>query len=58
MEILEGQQKEIKELRDELNKTKGLLTFIEANGMEEKINRLYELIKLIDQPKMRELLER
>jgi len=45
-------------LRDELNRTKGLLTFIEANGMEEKVNRLYEMIKLVDQPKVRELLEK
>jgi integrase/recombinase XerD len=58
MEMLEEQQKEIRELRDELNKTKGLLTFIEANGMEEKVNRLYELIELVDEPKMRETVEK
>jgi integrase/recombinase XerD len=58
MEILEDQQNEIKELRDELNKTRGLLTFIEANGMEDKVNRLYEMIKLMDEPKIKEMLER
>ncbi|VUT25118.1 MAG: hypothetical protein MASP_00843 [Candidatus Methanolliviera sp. GoM_asphalt] len=58
MEMLEGQQKEIRELRDKVNRTKGLLTFIEANGMEEKVNRLYKLIELMDEPKMRELLEK
>lgn len=58
MEMLEDQQNEIKELRDELNKTRGLLTFIEANGMEDKVNRLYEMIKLMDEPKIKEMLER
>jgi hypothetical protein len=47
MEMLEEQQKEIKELRNEVNRTKGLLTFIEANGMEEKVNRLYQLMELM-----------
>ena len=58
MEMLEGQQKEIKELRDEVNRMRGLLTFMEANGMEEKVNRFYEMIKLMDETKIRETLER
>ena len=58
MEMLEGQQKEIKELRDEVNRTKGILTFIEANGMEEKVNRLYEMIKLVNETKVRVVVKR